>query len=96
MKPFPLSPDFICAAERIVWFEDAQTALAEPIRFLAYAMRYATSEDMALILKHAGAEGLEEALDAAPPGIIDERSWAYWNAKVGRYPAPPLPKRRLA
>lgn len=65
------------------------------MRFLAYAMRYATSQDMALILSHAGENGLIEALDAAPPGIIDERSWAYWNAKVGRYPPPPLPKRYL-
>lgn len=93
MKPFPLTTDFIRAAERIVWFEDAQMALADPIRFLAYAMRYATAEDMALILSHTGPEGLVQALDAAPPGIIDERSWAYWNAKVGRYPAPAPPKR---
>jgi len=27
------------------------------------------------------------------PGIIDPRSWAYWNNKMGRYPAPPLPQR---
>jgi hypothetical protein len=37
----------------------------------------------------------ERALDRAPPGIIDPRSWAYWNSKMGRYPAPPLPKRRF-
>jgi hypothetical protein len=36
-----------------------------------------------------------EALDKAPPGIIDPRSWAYWNARMGRYPAPPLPMRQL-
>ena len=41
-----------------------------------------------------GAE-LAEALDHAPPGIIDKRSWAYWNLKIGRFPAPPLPQRQL-
>jgi hypothetical protein len=35
------------------------------------------------------------ALDQAPPGIIDPRSWAYWNNVMGRYPAPPMPKRKL-
>jgi hypothetical protein len=34
-----------------------------------------------------------EALDRAPPGIIDARSWAYWNSKFGRWPPPPMPRR---
>ena len=36
---------------------------------------------------------VREALDRAPPGIFDPRSWAYWNLKLGRYPAPALPRR---
>ena len=27
-----------------------------------------------------------EALDHAPPGVIDAHSWAYWNLKLGRVP----------
>jgi hypothetical protein len=38
---------------------------------------------------------MREVLDGAPPGIIDPRSWAYWNSKMGRYPPPPLPVRRF-
>src|SRR5471032_2775271 len=34
--------------------------------------------------------------DHAPPVIIDPRSWAYWNSKMGRYPPPPQPVRRFA
>ncbi len=59
---------------------------------MAHAMRYATHEDMKLIRRHAD---VMEAIDKAPPGIIDGRSWAYWNCKMGRYPAPPLPQRNL-
>jgi hypothetical protein len=29
---------------------------------------------------------LLEALDHAPPGIIDSRSWAYWNSKLDGIP----------
>lgn len=65
------------------------------VRFMAYAMRYATAEDMAVRLAHVGKEGLREAIDRAPPGIIDERWWAYWNGQIGRYPAPPAPRRAL-
>jgi hypothetical protein len=39
---------------------------------------------------------LREALDHALPGIIDKRSWVYWNSELGRrYPAPPMPERQL-
>jgi hypothetical protein len=79
----------------VIWFESPQDALADPVRFMAYAMRYATHEDMQVIRRYISDEDFRAALDNAPPGIIDERSWAYWNSKMGRYPAPPLPTRRL-
>jgi hypothetical protein len=50
---------------------------------------------MRLIRQYVSDDDFREALDRAPAGIIDPRSWAYWNSKMGRYPAPPLPKRRL-
>jgi len=37
----------------------------------------------------------EKQLKHAPPGIIDERSWAYWNVVIGRYPTPPMPRRMI-
>lgn len=82
-------------ARRIVWFETPEQALAQPIRFLAYAMSYARHEDMRVIRQFVSDDDFRDALDHAPPGIIDPRSWAYWNAKMGRYPAPPLPRRNL-
>jgi len=55
----------------------------------------ATHEDMNILRAFLTDDDLREALDQAPPGIIDPRSWAYWNSKLGRYPTPPLPTRRL-
>ncbi len=95
MKPIPLTPETEAVARRVIWFETPAQALADPIRFLAYAMASARHEDMRVIRRHVSEEDFREALDRAPPGIIDPRSWAYWNAKVGRYPAPPLPRRNL-
>ena len=54
-----------------------------------------TNEDMKVVRAFLTDDDLREALEHAPPGIIDPRSWAYWNSKLGRYPAPPLPRRRL-
>jgi hypothetical protein len=80
---------------RIIWFEPPEQALADPVRFMAYAMTYARHEDMRLIREYVSDDDFREALDRAPPGIIDPRSWAYWNSKMGRYPPPPLPKRHF-
>jgi len=69
--------------------------LADTFRFVAYALARATHEDMKLLRGFLTEDDIREALDHAPAGIIDPRSWAYWNAKLGRYPAPPLPTRRF-
>lgn len=96
MKPFPRTPEFLAIAKRVVWFKPPEETLSQPIELMAYAMKGSTDEDMARLLAHIGLHGLKEALDQAPPGIIGARSWSYWNARVGRYPPPPLPKRRFA
>jgi hypothetical protein len=93
MKPFPLNPETEAVARRLVWFEEPPEALADPVRFMAYAMARATHEEMKLLRRYVDDADFLEALDHAPPGIIDPRSWAYWNSKMGRYPAPPMPTR---
>ncbi|MBF0137443.1 MAG: hypothetical protein H7833_10480 [Magnetococcus sp. DMHC-1] len=94
MQAIPLTPEMERVARRIIWFEKPALALADPIRFMAYAMAYATPEDMSIIQRHVSHADFLEAIDQAPPGIIDPRSWAYWNAKIaGRHPPPPLPVR---
>lgn len=95
MKPIPRNPDTEALAARLVWFEPPAEALADPVRFMAYAFARATHEDMTLLRRYLDEDDLKEALDRAPPGIIDPRSWAYWNLMIGRYPAPPLPERKL-
>jgi hypothetical protein len=95
MNAIPLTPLTLEVARRIIWFESPQRALSDPIRFVAYAMTYARHEDMRVIRDYLSDDDMREVLDSAPPGIIDPRSWAYWNSKMGRYPAPPLPVRRF-
>lgn len=95
MRPIPLTPETEALARRLVWFEEPAESLADPIRFVAYALEFATWEDMRALGRYVTEDDIRETLDAAPPGIIRPRSWAYWNARLGRYPAPPLPTRRL-
>jgi hypothetical protein len=77
----------------VIWFEPPEQALSNPIRFLAYLMTYGTLDEIAVVQCYLDLDDFREALEHAPPGIIDERSWVYWNTKVGRYPAPPMRRR---
>lgn len=93
MRAIPITPQIVEVARRILWFEEPERALADPVRFMAYAMTYARHKDMQVIREHVSDEEIREALDTTPPGIIDPRSWAYWNLRMGRFPPPPLRKR---
>jgi hypothetical protein len=95
MKALPQTPELLAVAERVVWFKPAAEALADPVHFLAHVMTYGTVEDLRALEGVAGSDELREALEHAPPGVFDARSWAYWNLKLGRKPAPPLPARQL-
>ena len=88
-----VAPDLSALARRIVWFEPPEVALANPARFLAYLMTYGTVSDLEVARRHFSEDDFREALQAAPPGIFDPRSWAYWNLMMGRHPPPPMPRR---
>ena len=95
MRPIPLTPETEALARCLVWFEEPEEALSDPARFVAYAFARATHEDMKILRAFLSDDDLREALDHTPPGIVDPRSWAYWNSKLGRYPPPPMPTRRF-
>jgi hypothetical protein len=95
MKQLPLTNEIESIARRVVWFEEPRQAIAITPRFLAYVMTYGTFNDVAVIRKFLSEDELRHALESAPAGIFDVRSWAYWNVKLGRYPVPPMPKRNL-
>jgi hypothetical protein len=95
MNPILLNDATRELAQRLVWFEPPEKALADPIRFMAYAFARATHQDMNVLRTLLDEDDMREALDRAPPGIIDPRSWVYWNLRHGRYPAPPMPVRQV-
>lgn len=94
MKTLPVSPELLAVARRVVWFKEPAEALADPVHFLAHVMTYGTVEDLRAINGVIGREEFREALEHAPAGVFDARSWAYWNLCFGRVPAPPMPVRR--
>lgn len=91
----PANAETLAIARRIVWFEPPDEALSDICRFMAYAFRYGTHDDMRALRRHLTDDQIRDALERAPPGIIDGRSWAYWRLMLDMPPAPP-PQRRFA
>jgi hypothetical protein len=94
MTPLPVTPALLEVARRVVWFQDPEETLADPVQFLAHVMTYGTIEDLAALRDIVGPADYRAVLDHAPPGIFDARSWAYWHRRCGSEP-PPLPERTL-
>ena len=95
MKPFHPTSYLLALAKATVWFKPPKEALAYPEHFIAHVLTYGTHDDVKVLRQYVGDDELRDALDHAPPGVFDGRSWAYWNLVMGRYPAPPMPQRRF-
>lgn len=93
MKTLPPTPELLAIARRVIWFEEPERALADPVQFLAHVMVFGTVKDLRALRGLVRKEDYREVLEHAPQGIFDPRSWAYWNLICDRHPVPPLPAR---
>ena len=83
-------------ARRCIWFMEPKAALAQPAHFIAHVLTYGMWEDVKTLRRYVSDDMLATALDQAPPGVFDGRSWGYWHLTLKglRHP-PPLPERRF-
>lgn len=82
-------------ARRYVWWESPETALARQDLLLCQIMQLGTWEDVGLARRRFGDHAFEQALRRAPAGVLDARSWNYWNRFYGIVPVPGRPVRPL-
>lgn len=95
MFNIPITTETTHIASRLIWFKTPEKALQDPYNFLAYVMKNGTLQDIITIKKLLGMSVFEETLDHMPPGIMDKRSWVYWNIMCNKSPDTPLPTRNL-
>jgi hypothetical protein len=93
MKLLPHDSELLALAERTVWYKPPDEAIADQLNFVAHVLTYGDQDDVRALRRYLGLDDIRESLDCAPPGVFDERSWSYWNAMVGRFPPPPMPRR---
>ena len=82
-------------ARRVCWWESADLTLVNTPLFLCRVMVFATWEDICFVLDHYGKAAFREALQSAPPGLFDNRSWHYWHHRLQLLPVPQLPQRAI-
>lgn len=95
MIKLKLTPELAQVARRCVWFKTPEEAIRYPAHLVAHVLTYGTHEDVKVLRQQLSDDDLREAIDTAPPGVFDPRSWTYWNLMLGRDEAPPMPRRRL-
>lgn len=95
MPDIPITPETLHIASRLVWFKTPEQALNDSHTFFAYVMKNGTLQDVETIKKLCGMSAFEETLEHMPPGIMDQRSWVYWNVLCDKSPDTPLPERNL-
>lgn len=82
-------------ARRYVWWLPPDDALARPHLLLCQLMQLGTAEDVRLARSLVGDDAFRDALQSAPPGVLDAKSWNFWHLVLLHQPPPPLPSRPL-
>jgi len=66
-------------AQRVNWFEPPEKVVQDVDRFLVYFMQYCLDTDIPVMRRYFTNQQFRQALDNRSPGIMDERSVAYWD-----------------
>jgi hypothetical protein len=82
-------------ARRYVWWQSPEKTLARLDHFLCQLMQLGTAEDVRTARSLLGDDAFRAALQSAPPGVLDARSWNFWHLVLLGQPPPPPPSRPL-
>ncbi len=86
-------------AGKYIWWKTPEQAVAMPERVIAQVMNMGDYADVQALAHQVGDDVLREVLTHAQAGQFGERSWAYWNYRLGLASVdhvPPMPVRRFA
>lgn len=90
------APELSAIAAKYVWWQQPDVTLSRPRRahFLCQLMTLGTEQDVRTVRRAWGDAAFVDALEHAPPGLMDAKSWNYWRLFFHRPPAA-LPVRPL-
>lgn len=83
------------AAKYVWWTSPDITVSANIDKLVANVMELGTWDDAVALLDIVGPDPFLALLDAPPPGIISDKSLAFWHHRLGRHGAAPKSRRRF-
>jgi hypothetical protein len=87
-------PEVETWAKKYVWWETPERALARRELLLCQMMQLGTWDDVGKARRLFGDAAFKEALEHAPAGVLDAKSWRYWHLFFDLAPRP-MPVRPL-
>jgi hypothetical protein len=90
----PYPDGLIRVARKVVWYDSPEETLADLPTFLAHAMVYGSSADLAVVERYVPLEEFRRVLETAPAGVFTQDSWQRWHERFGM-PVPALPRRKF-
>jgi hypothetical protein len=82
------------SAQRYIWWETTQCAMAYPQKILAQIMNIGVWDDICKMVGLFSQKDLLEVLNTADIGQFNERSWHFWHNRFSDK-VPPMPERVL-
>jgi hypothetical protein len=90
-----VSPVLDALARKYVWWQTPDETLTRLDHFLCQLMTLGTPDDVRSARAELGDDAFVHALEHAPPGVMDAKSWSFWHRVLRGSPPPPLPERPL-
>ncbi len=90
-----MTPELRRIASRVVWWDTPEHVVSRLDDLLCRVMALGDWADANYIETLYGPDRLRTALKSAPPGVLDARSWHYWQHRLGLGVPDPLPARRF-
>ncbi|HEY8064921.1 MAG TPA: hypothetical protein VIF40_09330 [Methylosinus sp.] len=84
-------------AAKYVWGTPPEIVVSSGLRGLVVnVMELGAWEDAHELLELVGPDLFVDVLESPPPGVISNRSLAFWHRRLGREGAPPKSRKRFA
>lgn len=87
-------------ARKYIWWKLPDEAIPSDHRVIAQVMNIGDYDDVVRMVEAIGESKLRAVLATALPGELSEKSWTYWQYRLGMTPpsqaVPPLPRRRFS
>lgn len=86
-----MKDELLQIAKRVNWFESPEKIVKDVDRFLIYFMQYCLDTDISVMRHYYTVQQFRHALESRPPGIMDDRSVAYWTLILNEGNSSPAP-----